>query len=95
MDNIQSSLGKTERQVTVLQSRWSASEVAVDDLVKRLFPTQDLAQFLAAEYSEMKGREDVLWSIVKQVREEVHELTQDSPGNMIVCGTSVPLPHKP
>ena len=71
---LQTSLNRAELNVTVLQSQWATNRQDLDALGEQLIPTQELAHTVAARLLEMEKREEGIWSILKELREDVFEL---------------------
>ncbi|KAI0720099.1 hypothetical protein C8T65DRAFT_736263 [Cerioporus squamosus] len=76
MDTIETSLHKAELNVTVLRSQWATNRKDLDQLGEQLLPTQELAHSLAARLLDMEQWEEGVWSMLKDLREDVYELRQ-------------------
>ncbi len=76
-DALQLSLGKPEQKVTVLQSQWSANRKSLDELSERLLPARDLTDSLAARLLDMETKEQTAWNLIRELREDMHELRQE------------------
>ncbi|PIL31020.1 hypothetical protein GSI_05714 [Ganoderma sinense ZZ0214-1] len=77
MDMMQTSLGKAERNVDLLQTRCTANKDTMEEVVMELFPMKELAKFLATEFSEMHEHNDVIWGMVMRLQERIHDLALD------------------
>ncbi|KAI0715879.1 hypothetical protein C8T65DRAFT_738317 [Cerioporus squamosus] len=85
MDTIESSLHKTELNVTVLRSQWATNRKDLETLGEQLLPTQELAHSLAARLLDMEQREEGVWSMLKDLREDVFELKEPQSTDLDHC----------
>lgn len=76
MESLETSLQRAELKVTVLQSQCAANQKDLDELGEQLQHTQELAHPLATRLLDMEQREEGVWAILKELREDVFELKQ-------------------
>ncbi|RPD53702.1 hypothetical protein L226DRAFT_567722 [Lentinus tigrinus ALCF2SS1-7] len=76
METIENSLHKVQLNATVLRSQCVTHRKDLDELSEQLLPTQQLAHSLATRLLDMEQREEGVWSILKELREDVFQLQQ-------------------
>lgn len=86
MERMQTSLGKAERNVDVLQSRCTANKDTLDELLVELFPMKEFAKFLAAEFSGLQERDEVIWRMLMRLQERIQELALQAEGEGSIPG---------
>ena len=83
-DSLETSLKRAEQNITILHAKWASNQQSLSDLEKQILPTQEFAHKLASRLMEMEEWENGVWSILKELREDMHELSQmqDSEGEL-------------
>ncbi|PIL37506.1 transporter [Ganoderma sinense ZZ0214-1] len=85
MDLVETSLGKTERNVDALRSRCTNNKDTLDELLAELFPMKEFATFLATEFSEIQERDKVIWAMMLRLQERIHDLALEVENEWPTC----------
>nr|VWP01848.1 Pi-transporter A-1 [Ganoderma boninense] len=91
LDKMQASLTKAELDLTVLKSQSSSNKKTLEDLAEQLYPTQDLARQATEQLRQIDGRQETIWSFVKTLQEDMHDITHQTSSESWVASESSSL----
>lgn len=76
LDHLQNTVRKVEGRLSQLQSQWAMNKAQLEFLGKQIPRSMDLASSLERQLSERVEREDSMWNMLQELREEMHDLGQ-------------------
>ncbi|CDO77461.1 hypothetical protein BN946_scf184881.g4 [Trametes cinnabarina] len=93
LDDLQLSLKKAERDLSVLQSQWGLYKERLDDLQGQFIPTEEKTQLLALQCAAIERQDEELWGIIAELQNRLMELERRSEGDvhLLFNDTSVSL----
>ncbi|PIL26911.1 hypothetical protein GSI_10049 [Ganoderma sinense ZZ0214-1] len=80
LDKMQASLGKAERDLSVLKSQWTSNKKILEDMANQLSPTQDLAREAIEQLRQVDEKQQTVWAVVRMLQDDLHDFTHRTPG---------------
>ncbi|KAH9895960.1 hypothetical protein C8Q73DRAFT_789751 [Cubamyces lactineus] len=90
LGDLQSLFKKTQCDLAILQSQWSAFKSRLDQLQDQLSPTEQKADTLEQQCAEMQRQEEALWNALQAVQTSLIDLERRTEGGFLSLSASSP-----